>query len=166
MKTGRIGASIVFGGLLAALIGCVPPGGVDQAGAGYGGPVSGSPIATSDEISRYLSDGSANIVHFDVSPLEGAAECGYFGSNGAYEAYVMDWSGLDTRFYGSWWVSGSDLCIDGQWETAGFTHVGCNMAEWSRDDTLLLIDRRDQVVAEITAYDGSSEYLQHLCGLR
>ena len=167
MRTACIGGRAFLCGLLAALLaGCEPAGDAYQSGTGYGGPPAGSPVATPDEINRYLSDGLVDIVHYDVSPLEGAEECGYFASNGGYDAYAMDWSGLDSWFRGSWWVRGSELCIDGQWDIAGFTHVGCNLVEWSRDDTLLLIDRSDQVVAELTAYDGPREYVQRRCGTR
>ena len=59
-------------------------------------------------------------------------------------------------------MRGSELCFHGSWLDGG-AHFGCNLAEWSLDDTILLIDRADRVVAEITTFDGPGEY-SDVCG--
>ncbi len=152
-----------------ALGACVPAGGGVQTGPGPGGgggvgPASQSPVANAREINQYLSNGSALIEYFEGTQWDGSFECGYFDANGSYESFWVDWSGEEDDFVGGWSVRGSRLCINGTW-FSGSAHFGCNLAEWSLDDTLLLINSRDQIVAEITAYDGPQEYYQYGCGI-
>lgn len=155
MKT-RVTAAIAAS--LALVGACVPAGGGNQAGSGPGGSSAAqSSIATSREIGDYVSNGSAFIEYFEGSAYPGSYECGYFDPGGDYESFWTDYSD-DDEFYGGWSVRGSQLCFHGQW-VSGDQHFGCNVAEWSLDDTLLLIDGRDRVVAEISTYDGPGEYI-------
>ena len=151
--------SATAAGLVAVLGGCVPNSGGYQPPPG---PAGASPVATTSEIIRYVSDGSAFIEYLEGSPY-GGYECGYFAPNGSYESFWADYDEIIyDDFYGSWSVRGSQLCFHGYWDS-GDVHFGCNLAEWSLDDTLLLINSRDQVVAEIFTYDGPGEY-DYGCG--
>ena len=154
--------------VLGLLVACVPVGGPGfQTGQGSGG--GGSPTATAQEISTFLSNASALISHYDQGLV--ALECGYFGSDGSYESFVFEaypdgtyYEDSYDEFYGGWSVRGSQLCINGR-SDYGWMGIGCTTAEWSMDDTMLLIDDRDEVVAEIFAYDGPGEYWDNECGL-
>ncbi|MGF1623872.1 MAG: hypothetical protein ACFCVH_03225 [Alphaproteobacteria bacterium] len=150
-----------------AMTACVPGGGPGFQSVGPGfNPAS----ATTRDIIAYLSDASVYITHFDAQgPLE--VECGYFGSDGSYESFAFeaDFDGSYSyntyaEFYGGWSAQDDRLCINGAWDYGG-PGLGCTAVEWSLDDTLLLIDGRDEVVAEIFAYDGPGEYWDNECGL-
>ena len=165
MKIGTAAATAMMAILLSA---CVPAGDNFQPGPGPGpgtavGPGSQSPVATSREIVQYVSNGSAFIEYFEGSVHPGSYECGYFDANGYYEsAWANSQYLILDDFVGSWSVRGSELCFQGSWFD-GSAHFGCNLAEWSLDDTMLLIDRSDRVVAEITTFDGPGEY-SDFCG--
>lgn len=160
MKLGNMTAILP---LAAAIAGCVPAGGGYQPGPGPAvGPANQPSTATSQEIVQYVSNGSAFIEYFEGSPISGSYECGYFDSNGDYDAYWTDYRGEDD-FYGGWSVRGNQLCFHGQWSD-GSAHIGCNLAEWSTVDTLLMINGSNQVVVEIRTSDGPAEYNDY-CGL-
>jgi len=157
---------------LGLLAGCVP--------AGASGVQSGSqeaawsPVATAEQIESYLGDASAS-VHQYVSDTLDAVECGYFASDGSYEAisYATKPDGTYTddsiyKFHGGWTTRGSQLCITGSYTgPSGYLEPGpgCAVAEWSDERTLLLIDGRDEVMAEIVAFAGPSQYRDQMCGL-
>ena len=167
-----LGATLLLGS-------CVPAGGNFQGGnlgnvgfgtAGRGGPSVQYPVATADEIVRFVSGASAYIeTYCDYGLCE--LECGYFAPNGSYEsfAYETDPNGAYSydwwyEFYGSWTARDGELCIDGSWDD-GTAGPGCMLTEWNTtDDALLLIDNRDVVVASIVASSGSALY-EYECDL-
>ncbi|MEQ9814973.1 MAG: hypothetical protein RLO50_19510 [Azospirillaceae bacterium] len=136
------------------------PGGIAAGGPGPVGYAQGgySPIASPREIDDYVRNGSVYAEWYEGGQLAWL-ECGFFDSGGYYEAilfeaypdgtyYPDDW----LEYGGSWWVSGNNLCFDYG------SGAECYLAEWSTGETLLLIDNRDQVAAELITYDGPAEY--------
>lgn len=146
---------------------------VGQPDSGYSAPTSppagSSPIATGSEIQGYLYDGSVEVAWYDDGQALYQVECGFVDAGGRYEAdafetepdgyYSYDWW---VAADGAWYVNGSQLCANityydevtgEQWPTSQ-----CYTAEWSTEDSLLLIDGRDQIAAEIFAWDGREHY--------
>ena len=150
---------------------CVPAGGNFQGGGRPGGGFSGGPgpgvrypVATADEIIRFVSGASTYIESFcDWGLCQ--LECGFFDPNGSYEsiAYSVYGDGSYSydewyEFYGSWSARDGELCIQGSWDD-GEPGLGCMLAEWNTtDDALLLIDRRDEVAAVVTTFPGPGAY--------
>lgn len=157
-----------------AMTACVPGGGpgFQSGGAGFQGGGSGfNPAsATARDIIGYLSNASVEIAYYAVNGLV-EIECGYFGGDGSYESFGFEaypdgsfYYETYAEFYGSWSAQDGRLCINGSWDY-GEPGLGCTAVEWSLDDTLLLIDGRDEVIAEIFAYDGFGYYIDAGCDL-
>ena len=170
MRTGLFSATLVGATLLIGS--CVPAGGSFQGGGGgFGtgggigtggggggfGPAAQSPFAAGYEIEQYLAGASVYIQYSEAGGW--GHECGYFGYDGAYDSFWFEYdtAGYD-EFSGGWSVRGDELCINGYWYYSEEPHFGCFPLEWSRGDTLLLISARDEVMAEITAYDGPGAF--------
>jgi len=135
------------------------PGGLASGGPGASFAQGGySPIASPQEIDDYVRNGSVYAEWYEGGQLAWL-ECGYFDGGGYYEAFLFE-AYPDGTYYpddwfeygGSWWVSGNSLCFDYG------NGAECYLAEWSTGDTLLLIDDRDQVAAELITYDGPAEF--------
>lgn len=167
-------------GLPAALAGCVPAGGNFQGGGAPGGgiasgPQSGPavryPVATAREIREFVSGSSTYIEYYCNGELC-AAECGFFGHDGSYEAdlyeiypdgsyYIEDYEVL----YGGWSAREGELCINAGGEF-GTEPLGCFLTEWNTsDDALLLIDSRDDVIASVMTWSGASYFYDYGCDL-
>lgn len=167
-------------GLVSVLAGCVPAGGTLQgsgsSGAGFAnspqpGPGVRYPIATAREILEFVS-GSSTYIEYYCDGALCAAECGYFGADGSYEAdlyeiypdgsyYIEDYEVL----YGGWSAHEGELCINAGGEF-GTEPLGCYLTEWNTsDDALLLIDYRDDVIASVVTWRGPSYFYDDGCGL-
>ncbi len=157
-----------------AMTSCVPGGGpgFQSGGGGFqgAGPGFSQASASAREIIAYLANASVYITHYDVYGLLWI-ECGYLSREGAYESFSFEaepdgsyYENTYDEFYGSWSAQDGRLCISG---VLGYVWGGpaCSAVEWSLDDTLLLIDGRDEVIAEIFAYDGFGYYADAECEL-
>jgi hypothetical protein len=169
-------------GLCVALAGYVPPAdagyGVGAApvdSGGYGSPPPATPVASAGEIQNYLYNGTVEVNWYDSSELLYQIDCGFIDGYGTYEAdsfesepdgyyYYESWMPAD----GTWSVQGSQVCLNLTYydEATGerFPLNECFTAEWSTDDSLLLIDGSNRIAAEVFAWDGKDRFLDG-CGM-
>jgi hypothetical protein len=94
-------------------------------------------------------------------------DCGYFDANGSFEAVAFE-SEPDGYYYydrsaqvtGRWQAADGQVCLEFTYND-GITsnsEDACYGAEWSRNKSLLLIDQRNQITAEIFTFDGRQHY--------
>lgn len=169
-------------GCCIALAGCMPSGeGAPSDGyavpapppdtGAYDAPLdAGSPVATAGEIQDYLYDGSVEVSWYGTDEALYQIDCGFIDGYGAYKADSFE-SDPDGYYYydswlpgeGTWLVQGSQLCVSITYydDVTGQTYPAgdCYTVEWSTEESLLLIDRNNQVAAEVFAWDGNARYL-------